>query len=307
MSQTSLTLVLAKVDKHHLGRLHRLLGIEIELVEHIEDAVGSERDAYPRHTRQAEYAREVVVTAATRDAAYLHVERLDFEYGAGIVVEATGQSQIDFERRAQGRGRELLQNILQLVDAFDTRLRTGQFATQHLQLLLVAALQLNDGLQTGHSLLGQSFLEQLGIHLVETYLVELVDGDGNVDNFLGSPYPLGNTAQYLAVVQFDGYPYAQTGKHLVDHLDKFHLVQQRVGTHHIGIALVELAVTSLLRTVGPPHGLYLITLEGEGEFVAVHHHKAGKRHREVIAQTLLAQAGSQPVEVPLGQVGLRHV
>ena len=87
----------------------------------------------------------------------------------------------------------------------------------------------------------------------------------------------------------------------------FHLVQQRVGTHHVGIALIELAVTPLLRTVGPPHGLNLITLEGEGKFVAVHHHKAGKGHGEVVAEPLLAQAGSQAVEVALGQVGLRNI
>ena len=162
-------------------------------------------------------------------------------------------------------------------------------------------------MQLGHSLLRKPLLHQFGIHLVEPHLVEFVDGHSNVDNLLGSPYPLGYTAQYLTVVQLDGYPYAQTGEYLVDHLDELYLVQQRVGAHHVGIALVELAITPLLRTVGPPHGLNLITLEGEGKFVAVHHHKAGKGHGEVVTEPLLAQAGSQAVEIALGQVGLRNI
>ena len=44
-----------------------------------------------------------------------------------------------------------------------------------------------------------------------------------------------------------------------------------------------------LRTVGAPHGLYLITFERKSYFIAVHHHVAGKRYCKVIAQTFLAK------------------
>ena len=80
---------------------------------------------------------------------------------------------------------------------------------------------------------------------------------------------------------------------LVDYLDKLQLVDERVAAHHVHVALVELAVTPLLRAVGTPHGLYLVTAEGEGDFVPVLHHEAGEWHGEVVAQPLLADAAGE--------------
>ena len=77
----------AEVDKHHLCAACCTLGIEVELVEHVVDAVGTEGDAYARHAGHAEDTRQVIVTATTRDTAYLHVECLDLEDGTGVVVE----------------------------------------------------------------------------------------------------------------------------------------------------------------------------------------------------------------------------
>ena len=56
-------LLLTEVDKEQLGGCRSLLWIEIESVEHIVDAVGTEADAHAGEARHAEDAREVVVAA----------------------------------------------------------------------------------------------------------------------------------------------------------------------------------------------------------------------------------------------------
>ena len=87
-------------------------------------------------------------------------------------------------------------------------------------------------------------------------------------------------------------------------MHQFHLGQQRVCAHYVGIALVELAIASLLRTVGSPYGLYLITAEGHGQFLAVLHHVAREGHSQVVAEALLAEACSQVAGCALGQFPL---
>ena len=85
----------------------------------------------------------------------------------------------------------------------------------------------------------------------------------------------------------------ETAIHLRYYLDELHLAEQGVGTYHIHVALIELAVATFLRTVSTPYGLYLITFEGELNLLAVLHHEACKRHGEVIAQPFLADLGGQ--------------
>ena len=90
-------------------------------------------------------------------------------------------------------------------------------------------------------------------------------------------------------------------------MDKFHLVEQAVRAHHIGITLIEFAITAFLRTVGSPHGLYLITAEGKRKFLAVLHHIAGEGHGQVVAQAFLAQLGGQSSRGALLQSACRYV
>ena len=59
------------------------------------------------------------------------------------------------------------------------------------------------------------------------------------------------------------------------------------GDKLLTVALVELTVTSFLRTVGTPYGLYLITFERECYIVAVLHHITGKRNGQVVTQSFL--------------------
>ena len=126
------------------------------------------------------------------------------------------------------------------------------------------------------------------VHLVETNLVKLVYGHGNVDNLVGLTNDLSNAREDLAVVDLYLHTNAETCKHGIDDLHQLHLVEQRVAAHHVGITLVELAITAFLRAVSTPHGLYLVTLERHLQLVAVHHDVTCEGNGHVVTQPLLA-------------------
>lgn len=96
---------------------------------------------------------------------------------------------------------------------------------------------------------------------LSSYLVQFVNRYGNVHYLIGLTDNLGNAAQYLAVVDFNAYTDAEARKYGIDYLHQFHFIQQGIAAHHIGITLIELTITPLLRTVGAPHRLNLVTLE----------------------------------------------
>ena len=125
---------------------------------------------------------------------------------------------------------------------------------------------------------------QLGTHIVETYLVQLVDGHGDVDNFVGCTNHLGDTGKHLAVVDFHHHIDAQLAENHVDHLHQLELVELRGGANHVGVALIEFSVATLLRPVGTPHRLQLVAAEGEGDLVAMLDNETGEGNGEVIAQ-----------------------
>src|SRR5690606_38757123 len=101
-------------------------------------------------------------------------------------------------------------------------------------------------------------------------------------------------AQHIAVINANGVRvYAELFEHSFDHHDDFHFAYQRVGTHDVGVALIELAVSSLLRTVGAPARMHLVPPERKGYLVPVHNHVAGKWHGEVVAKALFRDGGRQ--------------
>ena len=83
------------------------------------------------------------------------------------------------------------------------------------------------------------------------------------------------------------YVYTQAAIYFLHNLDQFDLGKQTVCSHHIHVALVELAVAAFLRTIGTPHRLNLIALEGELYRIPVLHHVARKRNGQVVTQTFL--------------------
>lgn len=65
----------------------------------------------------------------------------------------------------------------------------------------------------------------------------------------GAPDHLGDTGQHLAVIELYCYGNPEAREYLVDHLKQFDLVEKRVRADDVGVALVELAVATFLRTV----------------------------------------------------------
>ena len=133
-----------------------------------------------------------------------------------------------------------------------------------------------------------TFVEQFFLYAFETDFLKFVNRHGYCSYFVGGTYFLGNGCKNFAIVDIYVHTYAETAENLVYDFNQFHLVEQRVASHHIGIALVKLAIPSFLRAVGSPHRLYLIAAEGHLYVIAMLNHKTRKRHGKVVAQSLFA-------------------
>ena len=70
-------------------------------------------------------------------------------------------------------------------------------------------------------------------------------------------------------------------------------MQEGVGADHVGIALVKLAVPTLLGAICTPYRLYLIPLEWEGDLITMLHHIPSKGDRQVIPQSTVAGSGGK--------------
>ena len=176
------------------------------------------------------------------------------------------------------------------LNALQSRLAFSKHAAHGFELFLVASREGDDGLQFFHGLFAEADGTQFVVDFVEANLVELVDGHRDVDNLVGFTDDFGNARKDFSVIDFDADANAETSEHLIDNLHQFNFIQERVGADDIGVTLIELAVASLLRTVGTPNRLNLETLERHLEFIAVLHHIACERHGEVVAQALFAEA-----------------
>ena len=106
-----------------------------------------------------------------------------------------------------------------------------------------------------------SIATQFSVDIIESNLVEFVDGNSDINDFIGLANHLGNTCEDLTVVYLDLYIDTQASEDGIDNLHEFDLIEQGVATNDVGVALVELAITTTLRTVGAPYGLYLIALK----------------------------------------------
>ena len=123
--------------------------------------------------------------------------------------------------------------------------------------------------------------------------------NGHVDYQFGLARYFSQSRQYLAVVYTHRNRYSQTGKNFVVQLYQLHFLPERLRAYHIGIALVKLAETTFLRTVGTPYGLHLEPLERKCYLTLMLYHIACKRHREVITQGLFAYVACQVQAVAL--------
>ena len=99
-------LLRSEVDEEKFCARYGLLGVEIQLVQHVIDAISTKRDAHSRQPRHTEDSCQVVVSSASRNAAYLHVEGLDLKDGSGVIVQSSckGQIQLQLVVQAAVRG-----------------------------------------------------------------------------------------------------------------------------------------------------------------------------------------------------------
>ena len=90
-------------------------------------------------------------------------------------------------------------------------------------------------------------------------------------------------------------------KHFINHANELHFIHQRIATNHIGIALIKLAIPTLLWSVGTPHRLDLIALKRELDFIAMHHHIACEGHCKVVAKPFFTDFGNEMYVVAVFQ------
>jgi hypothetical protein len=70
-------------------------GYRSSAFKHVVDTVGTERNAYTGQAGHTEDAREVVVAATTGDTPHRRIQGLHLEDGAGVIVQAAGQRQVE--------------------------------------------------------------------------------------------------------------------------------------------------------------------------------------------------------------------
>ena len=76
----------------------------------------------------------------------------------------------------------------------------SEYLSDGIEFLVVGALQGDDGLQLLDLFLRKTVLTQFLIDILKSDFIELVYGDGDIDNLIGSPDDFGNSRQNLAVV-----------------------------------------------------------------------------------------------------------
>ena len=119
-----------------------------------------------------------------------------------------------------------VEHKLHLVDSLETNLAGGEHGAQGGQLGAVVATELDDGLQGLDGLGRDALLGQLGIDVVEPYLVELVDSYGDIHNLVGLTDNLCYAGENLAVVHLNAHANAKLKVHGINHLHEVHLVEQ---------------------------------------------------------------------------------
>ena len=188
--QAEVRLSLAKVDEEHLGGIDRLLGIEIKLVEHVENAVCSKRDAYTTETWHAEDTCEVIVSATTRDGAYLHIEGLHFENGTRVVVQTTSQRQVEFNGVVQSV--KFGKDVFHLLHTLQTHFGVFEHLPHGGEFLVIRTAEADDRLQLVDGFCWDAHFGEFGIDSIKTNLVQLINGDGDVHYLVSLSYEFGN-------------------------------------------------------------------------------------------------------------------
>ena len=268
------------------------------MIQNIFNAVCAEADAHAAHAFPPKDARQIVVTSPAANAAHRRTVHGDLKNGARVVIQPSGKQGVHAQRVqvdtcVHGARNEVThtgQGRLARRVAFQ---QGGQRVEGSHGVLVVA--QRHELRQLRCSRLRQSALLKFANHAIHPHLVKLVHRNRPVRELrLSHPPQQSRGLEQTAIVDLDSETWdSQRRKGLRENLNEFQLAQGALRSDDVTVALGELLVASLAGTVAAPHVLDLVTLEREGQFVAVHDHKAGKGHRQIIAQRLLADARRQ--------------
>lgn len=217
---------LTEVNKQKLSAINGLLRIQFQLVEHIENTVGTKRNTYARYPCHTEYTSQVIVTTSTGDTANLHIKRLHLKNSTCIVIQSTCQCQVKLYFVFQSHRLKGIQNKLTLFHSLQTCFAIGKYSLQCSQLLSIGSTQKNDRLQFGNSLFTDTLLGQLFIDIVQTNFIQFIDCYCNIYYFIRLSYDFGNTGQNLTIIDFNANADTETGKHRINNLHQFNFVQQ---------------------------------------------------------------------------------
>ena len=264
----------------------------------------AERDAHARVRRAAVAGQGVVASAGAHGLEPFVAGHEDLEDGAGVVVEAAGDAQVDLDRDAVAdSARTAVDDGSQLLEPGVEQLVVDTESTHALDERGVGDADGRQG-QARLGLFGRGArgLDEQGGDGLGGLLVELVDGaDRGRD--VGDAEAAVEALDQLAVVELERQ--RRQGQlpegldHHPHHLDVV-VERQLVTTDDVDVGLVELAVAAFLRALAAPGRLDLVAAEGELQLAGVLQDVTGERHGEVEVQTQPRVAGPfvsvQPAE-----------
>ena len=259
----------------------------VEVVEYVFNSVGPKAHADATDARPTKNPGQVVVAASTTNAPHRGIVHDHFKNGPSVVIQSTRKQRIDAQRllghaSAHGQRDELFQRSKRLQSCFTVLQQARQRGQTRLQVLVVA-----DGQKVwelGGCVFRKPPLFEFSDDPVHPNLVQLVDGHSPVrELFVRHPGPRCQGLEDAPVVDQDFETRnIQCGQSLMKDLHQLQFTERAVRADDVAIALGELLVPPLARSVAAPHVLDLIPLEWKGQLVPVHHHKSGKRNREII-------------------------
>ena len=123
-----------------------------------------------------------------------------------------------------------------------------------------------------------------------TLLIQFVQKQTQTSNLSRNPAPRGQKVQETTIVHPNSViPKSQAIQNIPVKPQKFGLMKGRnLRGHHIGIALNKFPESALLRTIGPPYGLNLVSLERKAQFGMVGSDVASQGNGQVVTQGLFA-------------------
>ena len=222
--------------------------------------------------------------------------------GAGVVVQPSGDGQVNdevFFRHSESR--QIGSDDLQFAEAGIKSLVPSCVIFQRGKNLRIRPLDGDEGENVVRLLLRQAaVLQQNDLYLVNADLVQLVHGAHDVAGLLRQTHHGVEAVENLPVVDMNLEPgQAEALEYLIDDGGDFRLVEnvQLAVANDIDVRLIEFPEPAALRPLAPVDLADLVAAEGESQLVIVQGNVFCQRHRQVEAQSKVAVALGEAVDL----------